>query len=100
MLRYTLAHLALYKDFSRAVIVLSREQQAEDPGAEAFIRYDHFVLNWDQVFGAVQGCHAGVNDSSRLAGGPITKAELKCYRQLAALGFKFTDLIKYDDFHE
>ena len=34
-----------------------------------------------------------------LTSGPITPEELECYRQLSALGFQFTDLVKYNDFH-
>ncbi|MEX3973558.1 radical SAM protein [Paraburkholderia caribensis] len=95
----TLAYFALYKDFSRAMIVLSKEQQPEDFKAEAFIRYDQLVLNWDKTFANAQDCHEDVNGSCTMASGPITAMELECYRQLAVLGFQFADLVKYNDFH-
>ncbi|MBR8333800.1 radical SAM protein [Burkholderia ambifaria] len=95
----TLAYFALYKDFSKAAIVLSKEQQAGDLKAEGFIRYDQLVLNWDQAFASAQDCNERVTGRSVMASGPVTERELECYRELAALGFRFTDLVKYNDFH-
>lgn len=95
----TLAYFALYKDFSRATVVLSKEQHSGDPKAEGFIRYAQLMLNWDSAFTNTQNADEGVNGSSALTSGPISQSELECYRQLAALGFQFTDLVKYNDFH-
>lgn len=95
----TLAYFALYKDFARAASVLSKEQQAGDPKAEGFICYDQLALNWDQAFATARDSHDDANGNCPLASGPITTAELECYQQLAALGFQFTDLVKYNDFH-
>ncbi|MDN0074029.1 radical SAM protein [Crenobacter sp. SG2303] len=95
----TLAYFALYKDFSRATTVLSKEQQGEDPKAERFICYDQLILNWDRAFANAQDHHESVNGNCTMESGPITQTEIECYRELSALGFQFTDLVKYNDFH-
>jgi hypothetical protein len=96
----TLAYFALYKDFAKASNILSKEQQAKDPKAERYIRYDQLALNWDQILTNVKVNHDHVVDSCDMSGGPVTKLELECYRKLSALGFQFTDLVKYNDFHD
>jgi len=94
----TLAYFALYKDFARASDILSKEQQAKDPRAERYIRYDQLALNWDLMLSNAKVGHESLVDCV-MASGPITELELKCYRQLSVLGFQFTDLVKYNDFH-
>ncbi|KQW60468.1 hypothetical protein ASC92_27670 [Variovorax sp. Root411] len=95
----TLAYFALYKDFARATTILSKEQEAEDPRAEGYIRYDQLALDWDQAFAIAQDGRYGANGSGEMASGPVTESELACYQQVAALGFRFTDLVKYNDYH-
>ncbi|RRV61405.1 radical SAM protein [Stutzerimonas stutzeri] len=95
----TLAYFALYKDFAKATSVLSKEQHSGDPRTESFIRYNRLTLNWDEAFANAPGCDDYESGSCALASGPITTAELECYLQLSALGFQFTDLVKYNDFH-
>jgi radical SAM superfamily enzyme YgiQ (UPF0313 family) len=96
----SLAYFALYKDFAKAASLLSKEQDPKDERALGFIRYEQLLLNWDNAFaGAQEGAEHAV-----LPGGilfkQITQDELACYRQLAALGFRFNDLVKYNDFHD
>lgn len=93
----TLAYFALYKDFSRASSVLSKEQQADDPKSKGYIFYDQLVLNWDKAFASRKD---GLGNDCVLASGEVTETELECYRQLAAMGFQFSDLVKYNDFHD
>ena len=95
----TLAYFALYKDFSRATAVLSKEQQGKDPKSEGFIHYDQLELNWDQIFSLAQESQLNVDGKNTMASGPICEEELACYSQLTSLGFRFADLVKYNDFH-
>ncbi|MDO1493830.1 radical SAM protein [Pseudomonas putida] len=93
----TLAYFALYKDFSTASSVLSKEQHANDPRPESYIRYKQLTLSWDQQLIDVQN-----NPEScdfYMGGSPVTEQELQCYRELSILGFQFADLVKYNDFH-
>ncbi len=94
----TLAYFALYKDFAKATSVLSREQHSGDPKAKGYTHYDRLILDWDQSFANAQVPEA-MNVHYALSSGPITPEELDCYRQLSAMGFRFTDLVKYNDFH-
>lgn len=95
----TLAYFALYKDFARATSVLSKVQNTGDSKAESFIRYDRLVLNWDKAFAQTHGPHQDTNGLFLMTNGPITVGERECYQQLSELGFQFTDLIKYNDYH-
>jgi len=96
----TLAYFALYKDFAKATTILSKEQESEDLRAEGYIRYDQLALDWDQAFAIAQdGQYGGAIGGGGMASGPVTESEVACYQQIAALGFRFTDLVKYNDFH-
>lgn len=95
----TLAYFALYKDFAKATSVLSKEQQVGDPKAKGYIYYDRLALDWDQAFAHAQAFPDEMSGHCAMTSGPITPEELECYRQLSALGFQFTDLVKYNDFH-
>ncbi|QSB19643.1 hypothetical protein JN403_00570 [Pseudomonas sp. 15A4] len=93
----TLAYFALYKDFSSASSVLSKEQHANDPKSESYIRYKQLTLNWDRKLTDVRSNPVSLDFD--MGGSPITEQELKCYRELSTLGFQFADLVKYNDFH-
>jgi radical SAM superfamily enzyme YgiQ (UPF0313 family) len=96
----SLAYFALYKDFSKATSVLSKEQDAQDERAQSFIRYEQLLINWDDVFAAAQEAAQHSVTSSAMLSGKITEDELACYCKLAKLGFRFNDLVKYNDFHD
>ncbi|OCW18618.1 radical SAM protein [Pseudomonas aylmerensis] len=93
----TLAYFALYKDFSSASSVLSKEQHANDPKSESYIRYKQLTLDWDRKLTDVRSNPVSLDFD--MGGSPITEQELKCYRELSTLGFQFADLVKYNDFH-
>ncbi len=96
----SLAYFALYKDFARATSLLSKEQDAKDERAQGFIRYGQLLLNWDNAFASAQEGAQHTVLSGGMLSEQITHDELACYRELAELGFRFNDLVKYNDFHD
>lgn len=95
----TLAYFALYKDFATATKTLSIEQHAGDPKAKGYIDYNRLTLDWDQAFVKENSIADDRNGDCKMTSGQITTEELEYYRQLSALGFQFTDLVKYNDYH-
>jgi radical SAM superfamily enzyme YgiQ (UPF0313 family) len=97
----TLAYFALYKDFARATSVLSKEQQVENLQAKSFISYRQLLLDWDSEFSVVQRETTGTAHVQEMhTSDVITEGERGSYRLLSQLGFRFTDLVKYNDFHD
>ncbi|MCF5775526.1 radical SAM protein [Pseudomonas poae] len=95
----TLAYFALYKDFAKATKILSKEQHAGDLKAKGYIDYDRLTLDWDQAFAKANSIAGDDSGDCEMTSGQITTKELEYYRQLSALGFQFTDLVKYNDYH-
>jgi len=93
----TLAYFALYKDFSRASNILSKEQHANDQKSESYIHYKQLTLDWDQKLTDILSENS--NTEFNMGDSLITDQELKCYHKLSELGFQFSDLVKYNDFH-
>jgi radical SAM superfamily enzyme YgiQ (UPF0313 family)/glycosyltransferase involved in cell wall biosynthesis len=103
----TLAYFALFKDFVTAVSILKRESA---PGADkhaSYLSYKQLWPTWDAILSSVSvsatACDAQQIFSETLCV-PSMKPEqandaLKSYQQLAQMGFKFSDLVKYNDYH-
>lgn len=90
----TLAYFALYKEFVKAASVLQQERVQGDEETESLLTYDQLSLKWDSTLSSQ---HFDENHTSP----PTCQADLEveCYQKLAALGFRFQDLVKYNDYH-
>lgn len=93
----TLAYFALYKDFVRAQKQLSRDRGLRDPVTKSLLDYEQMLSGWDDAFTmrkniVAASVAAGLSE-------PADAAERRIYQQLARLGFRFEDLVKYNDYH-
>jgi radical SAM superfamily enzyme YgiQ (UPF0313 family) len=96
----TLAYFALYKDF-----VPAREQLRKDHGVGAtstssLLEYKQMMPRWDEAF-SESASGAAPAQVMRRTGlrMPASAAERRTYRKLADIGFRFDDLVKYNDYH-
>jgi glycosyltransferase involved in cell wall biosynthesis/radical SAM superfamily enzyme YgiQ (UPF0313 family) len=94
----TLAYFALYKEFVQATHVLSQQSTNGGERANAYLDYRQLVLRWDEALGAEGGCET-LGSPDVMLSGAITQIEQESYKQLAKLGFRFDDLVKYNDYH-
>lgn len=93
----TLAYFALYKDFVRAQKQLSRDRGLRDPVTESLLDYEQMLSGWDEALTTRKPI-----DSASAAAclfEPVSAVERHTYQQLARLGFRFEDLVKYNDYH-
>lgn len=93
----TLAYFALYKDFVRAQKLLSRDRGLRDPVTESLLDYEQMLSGWDDAFTIRKATVAASIAASLFE--PATTAERRTYQKLARLGFRFEDLVKYNDYH-
>lgn len=92
----TLAYFALYKDFVKASTRLERNSVNAGQTADEFLSYDQLWLDLDDRF------LGPARRSGDNMAGPYTIAgatQRRIYGQLHRLGFRFTDLVKYNDYH-
>lgn len=93
----TLAYFALYKEFVKATKELSHEVLPESEQAARFLTYSQLWLRWDdQLLNEPSGSPEGSQERVHLA---VSPEAVSCYRELADLGFRFQDIVKYNDFH-
>lgn len=93
----TLAYFALYKDFVRAQKQLRSDRGLHDPMTASLLDYEQMLSGWDDAFTARKPMVAAT-DAAGLSE-PANAAERRIYKQLARLGFRFEDLVKYNDHH-
>jgi radical SAM superfamily enzyme YgiQ (UPF0313 family)/glycosyltransferase involved in cell wall biosynthesis len=93
----TLAYFALYKDFVRAQKQLSRNRGLRDPVTESLLDYEQMLSGWDDAFTTRK--HIVASSVSASLSEPVEAVERRTYQQLARLGFRFEDLVKYNDYH-
>jgi len=93
----TLAYFALYKDFVRAQKQLSRDRGLRDPVTESLLDYEQMLPGWDDAF-ATRKQLVTASVAASLSE-PVNAIERRTYQQLARLGFRFEDLVKYNDYH-
>ncbi len=93
----TLAYFALYKDFVRAQKQLSRDRGLGDPVTESLLDYEQMLPGWDDAFTTRK--HIVAASIAASLSEPVDAAERRTYQQLARLGFRFEDLVKYNDYH-
>ncbi|KTB56203.1 B12-binding domain-containing radical SAM protein [Pseudomonas fluorescens] len=89
----TLAYFALYKEFVKAVHVLS-EERGPSSRHDAFAEYSQMAVVWDATYSAYLS-----DPSMKGLSSPATQIEIESYAQLAKLGFRFSDIVKYNDHH-
>lgn len=92
----TLAYFALYKDFVKASTQLERNSINARQTADEFLSYDQLWLDLDDRF-----LDPGRRSEAYMAG-PYTITDAKqrrIYTKLHRLGFRFADLVKYNDYH-
>lgn len=96
----TLAYFALYKDFVPAREQLRKDLGVGDASTSSLLEYEQMMPRWDEAFfGSESGVapaqvvrHTGLRTS-------VSAVERSTYRDLAAIGFRFDDLVKYNDHH-
>lgn len=93
----TLAYFALYKDFVRAQKQLSQDRGLGDPVTESLLDYEQMLSGWDDAF-ATRKQLTTASVAASLSE-PVSATERRTYKQLARLGFRFEDLVKYNDYH-
>lgn len=92
----TLAYFALYKDFVKASTQIERNSVNAGQTADEFLSYDQLWLDLDDRF------RGPTRSRGEDIAGPYTIAEgaqRRIYAQLQRLGFRFNDLVKYNDYH-
>ena len=93
----TLAYFALYKDFVHAQKQLSQDRGLGDPLTESLLDYEQMLSRWDDAFAAPKRAASAAADAGLSE--PADTAERRTYQQLARQGFRFEDLVKYNDYH-
>jgi hypothetical protein len=93
----TLAYFALYKDFVAAQKELRKDRGTGHPVTASLIDYEQWLFGWDEAF-SVDRKASNVGTARKLIE-PSDVAERRTYRRLARMGFRFDDLVKYNDHH-
>lgn len=102
----SLAYFALYKEFVPATKALKNDQRRGSDEHKSYSSYDELIVNWDTLFldslvaskaeEAIQHLTLLVNSNYNIA---PWKPTIQVYEELSRLGFKFADLVKYNDYH-
>ena len=97
----TLAYFALYKEFVKATMELSRESLPQLEQSERYLTYSQLWPKWDDLIGA-EFANVDGGGSDHIVDGlyaPLRDSAVSSYHQLAEMGFRFKDLVKYNDYH-
>lgn len=94
----TLAYFALYKDFVHAQRELRKERGVGHPSTARLLDYGQLLSQWDEAFSVAA---SSAPPSTSLGGlrTPPSVSEYRTYQKLARIGFRFEDLVKYNDHH-
>ena len=101
----SLAYFALYKEFVPAVNSLRSEHAKGSAVHQKFSTYDQLDIQWDRIIGnalknpndeAFHRLIASIDPGDE-AFNP--KDLIAVYDELSRLGFRFSDLVKYSDYH-
>jgi hypothetical protein len=93
----SLAYFALYKDFVHAQRELRKDRGLGDPATESLLDYEQLLSRWDEAFSASMRRSQTMPDLGLSM--PPDAAESQSYKKLARMGFRFEDLVKYNDYH-
>ena len=96
----TLAYFALYKDFVPAQRQLRKDHGVGAASTSSLLEYEQMMPRWDEEF----AYSSGGKESARVmrCSGlrtPASVVERRTYKKLADIGFRFEDLVKYNDHH-
>lgn len=94
----TLAYFALYKEFVQASHVLSQQSAGSVDKYTAYLDYRQLVLRWDDELSTLKNGASQTHEAELISGG-FTESELENYQKLEEQGFRFADLVKYNDYH-
>lgn len=92
----TLAYFALFKDFVKASNLLKRNAVTAGQTAEEYLTYDQLWLDLDERLPETE---ESPGEASRGTFPVVSDRQRKIYGQLHKLGFRFADLVKYNDYH-
>jgi hypothetical protein len=92
----SLAYFALYKDFVLAQKELRKERELGDQTAASLLDYEQLLSKWDDVF---SNPLLKTNQNRVDLATPPVANEYHCYEKLVHMGFRFEDLVKYNDYH-
>jgi radical SAM superfamily enzyme YgiQ (UPF0313 family)/glycosyltransferase involved in cell wall biosynthesis len=102
----SLAYFALFKDFVPAVSVLKREEVTGANKHSTYLSYREHWPRWDSCFESIpDGVSPAVvhrtctDELGAIFSESEAQGALDSYRQLKTLGFAFSDLVKYNDYH-
>ena len=85
-----IAYFAIYKDFVKAASALSKDRLNKSIEIERFLSYDQFLPpKMDEVTFDMPFNEAAI----------LSELERLALDELMSLGFSFSDLVKYNDFH-
>lgn len=93
----TLAYFALYKDFVDAQKELRKDRGTGHSVTASLLTYEQLLFGWDEAFSTDR--KAGDLGAARKLIEPSDIVERRTYRRLASMGFRFDDLVKYNDYH-
>lgn len=97
----SVAYFALYKEFVPAVRSLRSEYPAGKESHQSYSTYDQLDIQWDKVLEdsdnyELEGFISGIDPTCEL----LDRNEITTvYNELSRLGFRFSDLVKYNDHH-
>ncbi|HDR9241886.1 TPA: radical SAM protein [Burkholderia vietnamiensis] len=93
----SLAYFALYKDFVPAQRELSKDRGLGNASTTRLLDYEQLMSTWDSAFSARIRREPIISDPG-LSSPPVA-SEYQSYKKLAGMGFRFSDLVKYNDYH-
>ncbi|MNL60021.1 hypothetical protein D3C87_1837960 [compost metagenome] len=64
---------------------------------ESLLDYEQMLSGWDDAFTTRK--HIDAASVAASLSEPVDAVERRTYQQLARLGFRFEDLVKYNDYH-
>lgn len=97
----TLAYFALYKEFVKARSVLTRDGVPIDEATQ-YLSYKQLWTKWDsELISQVPRISKGEKSEkeARITLN-VSEKQVSCYGELSNLGFRFDDLVKYNDYHD
>lgn len=96
----TLAYFALYKDFVPAHRQLRQDWGVGASKTASLLDYRQMLPNWDAAFlkAAARKAQSQAISSFGLQT-PASVVERQTYQKLSRMGFTFSDLVKYNDYH-
>lgn len=95
----TLAYFALYKDFVPAREQLRKDQGVGATSTASLLEYEQMMPRWDEAFSESASDAAGQPMRHTGLRTPASAVERRTYKKLADIGFRFEDLVKYNDYH-